>query len=529
MKLSPSPACLPLPAAQQRQPINGARFKGLGNATSQIIGVIDSKRALELLVSDGLGMFLPRVLLAFFIRGWDDARETGLREFFGLLGNIFLAGAAGYVMARMLGNSVNAYNPKGIPGKAWITSKHLDAFGKIYMEEVNQATGPPHKRLDEARVKFIHRILEGLESGDRELNLEGRLTALADLDAGSRTKLLTEMRKSVPKPTKKLNDLLDKLACSDGGLNAVRPELKKAFLESGWGKLSEKGKQSLSDYYKLKTLTGSSGSVGADAAHKGTLPLDDMARRRLREAQISFLKKNHLEHYAHYQDAELEKVLKQKGFDSKKEFIKYRLELSLNDLRSDAAAFQKAVDDKALLYNLTDTINLHYQIGNATHTLPSNRAVILTELKHFLEQYADRAGESAKQEAHVRPLHDTVYRELYASTESKNPIRKLIPQEKDGLIEAAVKSRVAYTWIPLAFCLMASGAFTFYNNYLTMKKHHGKEFFPGEGSPPVSNAHKTVPAPHPFQSAYVSRSTYQNVGGFYNHPTYPTRKEGILA
>ena len=512
------------------------RFGGVGDMASSLVGVIDSNRMMELLASDGIGMILPRTALAFRCRGSDDGRETFIREVSGLIGNIFLMGWAGHLATKALGDHVNPYNPKGIPGRAWITAENLDAFGKIYLDEVKHAGSEA-----EARQNFIHKVLEGLKSDDKTFSIEGRLSCLEQLDEASRGEMLDKMIKAVPRKNqlnlddcknslKKLIDLKGQVAdpVKKEAYRLEREELRQKFLNAGWGKLSEDAKTKLADAYKLKSASQ------ADSSARGTLPLDRMAHERVQQKEAEFRAAHRLTHVS---DEDLEAVLKKNGFDRQKERIKERLSLSLTDLKYNAKEFQNSVDPEALRHNLTSTVDLRHTLrdGQTKIKLTSNRGILLTELKHFLEQYADRAAHEAGQvvppgsPAWNGDVKHRIEASLMAEGHNGNPLKRLIPQVEDGLITASMKSRGAYTWLPMAFCIAAAGAFTFYNNYITMKKHSGKVFFPGEGMPPIEGAPKNPMQAGAHVTAPTTNGMYRNFGTFPNYPQFRNSQGGIIA
>jgi hypothetical protein len=100
-----------------------------------------------------------------------------------------------------------------------------------------------------------------------------------------------------------------------------------------------------------------------------------------------------------------------------------------------------------------------------------------------------------------------------------------------------------YTALPMFTAIMTAGAFTFFNQWLTRRKHGGKIFFPGEGVPPLElGAGKLPPIAagrnNPSQALAFS-STYKPITGtpvpatcyYPAYPTSPTRTlpGGILA
>jgi hypothetical protein len=549
---------------QQRQPAVAPRFGGVGTALSGMVEVLDSNPMFQLFGTDLLSMVVPRSVLALSCRGPDDGRETFLREFSGLIGNVLLMGWAGHATTRMLGDSVNLYNPLGIPARAWITAPTLDAFGKIYKDELEKAgkaaatnqngLKKPVDYAAEARQGFIRRVLEGLESGDRKFSIESRLCNLEQLDSAPQREMLEQMKKSLPQPEKvsvgECQSLLAKMSPFKGKrLNptekatyeGLRQQFHGQFLEAGWGKLSENAvEKKITPYFKLK--------APGDSSAKGTVPLDKIAQQRVKDLQRSFSKNQGLEQlvdakcqaeareaHPRTREAIQAEVVEQNGFKSSKEFVKQRMALSLNDLRHDSKAFTEAVDGEALLHGLTSTVDLHHQLENRQQIhLSGNRGTLLKEMKHFLEQFVDRAEHAAQETISEKSgwgnfrkkMDDT----LFASSK-EGFYNKLVPQAQDGLITAAIKSKGAFTWVPLGISIASAGALTFYNNYLTMKKHGGKIFFPGEGMPPVEGALKAPSFLSANRAALApgAMGVYRNFGTFPNYPQFRNNQGGIIA
>jgi hypothetical protein len=429
-------------------------FRGLGDFVAKGVALIDSNRLVELVATDGIGMILPRTALALKMRGIDDGRETFLREMSGLVGNMFLVGWASQLMVGMLGNSVNPYNPLGIPGKAWVSSENLDAFGKLYNEALDKAGSP-----QQAREAFIKSVLDGLESGDKQFSIESRLVNLRKLPQEAQETTLRQMVDTIGdganfESYKALLKQPEQL-----------PQLKEKFLQNGWGRLSRQNQDELYQYF-IQARDMKDGI-------RGTHNFDARAAKRVGEL---------------LEDTADPKALKQA-------FLKNRLAFSLDDLRNEATQFQNAIDHDALAKGLTGTINLRDKTGKSFLSHNQSRGSFLKELKFYLEQYVDRAAYAAEKSKAQAPWKDQIRARLFGIGK-KDLLSKIIPRAEDGLITAARKSKLAYTWIPMLFAVMAGGAFTFYNNYLTMKKHGGKVFFPGEGGPssdPVPAASNPIP------------------------------------
>ncbi len=557
MKVAPLPISSYYPVTQPKPAPPTPRFQGVGQSVSKVVEVLDSNPMFQLFGTDLISMVVPRSILALSCRGEDDGRETFLREFSGLIGNVLLMGWTGYAAARTLGDSVNFYNPMGLPARAWVPAQSLEAFGNIYREALNQSETP-----QEARNRLIDHVLNGLESGDRHFSIESRLTNLEQLeDPAVQKKMLQQMQASVADASKidleRCQHLLDAMKPPQGGswppekqldYEKLRQDFKSLFLEAGWGKLSQDAKnEASSNNLKIFFQPKAAGNTGI----KGTVPFDRMAQERTASLQESFARNHGLtdlieerfqaeQHNpnARSKAAIRNEIVNKHGFDAKT-FIKQRLTLSLNHLREGAKDFSQAVDREALLHGLTSTVELKHTFTHLDQPpiqLSSNRSNLLKELKFFLEQFVDRteyAAHQALQEAgtpNPASLKKKIDTLLFAP--SHNGFwNKMLPKAEDGLVTAAMKSKGAFTWIPLVFSVGAAGALTFYNNHLTMQKHGGKVFFPGEGMPPVDGALKAAGLmhPHPPDNTTGASGPYRNFGSFPNYPQFRNSQGGIIA
>lgn len=494
----------PVPTRKTAQP-HPPRFGGVGDAVSNLVGAIDSNRLIELMASDGVGMVLPRTAMAFKMRGPDDGRETFLREAFGLIGNVLIAGWFGQGMVAMLGNSVNAYNPHGIPGKAWISAENMDAFEHLYKKALQQTTNS-----QEARKAFLNSIFSGLESGDRSFSIESRLASLNRLSEHSKQQdsALQQMlettygKQNAGTHLKNYQQLL-----KAGKLNELRDKLKER-----WGKLSAESQNELALHYNPKALT--------DVGIKGTNQFDALAEERLKQQ-------------AHLLNDEAVQAKADPTPYQQKAFVKQRFNLSISELNHQESDFVKSVDHEALLRGLTGTINLKDTDGTMLSKNQSRR-VFLQEVKHFLEQYMDRATHAVERDA-TRPQNwnqrqRLILQKLFA--EDKVGWHRFIPTLQDGLVTATRKSKGAYTWVPIGLSIAAAGVFTFYNQYITAKKHGGKIFFPGEGVPPAEGAKPTNNSPPNASNgnaATPSASVYRNFGAFPGIPQLRNQNGGVIA
>lgn len=503
MEASPVPFYSPNPVLTRKAATHPPHFKGAGEAISSVVGAIDSNRLLELMASDGIGMVVPRSAMAYQMRGIDDGRETFLREMFGLIGNVLIAGWFGTAMTSMLGNSVNRYNPHGLPGKSWVSAENMSAFQKLYNKALATSSNHP-----EARQKFITSVLAGLESGDREFSIESRMASLQRLGGqqAQQSKALGQLLETTygkAEAQQHLNTYQQMLKA--GNLQGLQDKLK-----ARWGRLSKDSQGQLALYFNHKQP--------GDLTVKGTNRFDEEAEHLLKEQAASF------------PDEAAKSKLSPEAY-RQKAFARQRLNLSISELNHHEEAFAKAADHEALIRGLTGTVNL--RDGEELLSKGQSRRTLLKEMKHFLEQFVDRAAYAVEKEQPT--LKDwtrkqtLIQHKLYA--ENSAGLRKLLPNLQDGFVTAALKSKMAYTWVPIACSIAAAGVFTFYNQYITTKKHGGKMFFPGEGAPPVEGA-KPINS-SPFNSSQIgktpSASIYRNFGSFPGFPQLRNANGGIIA
>lgn len=446
------------------------KFSGLVDGFSNLIGFVDSNRLLELMASDGIGMIVPRTALAYHKRGADDGRETFLREFSGLVGNVLITGWFGWGMLKMLGNRVNGYNPHGLPLDAHINAANLNAFNQLYQSALAEKLNP-----GEARTAFVNNVLGSLVSDNPQFMWAAQRESLEKIeDPKQRLKFLEANLTKVLGPkaaqeeVKKLGDTL-----TDTQLEGLGKKL-----EARNGKLSPEACQELAQFFEPK------GTV-PDKPDWGTLKLDEAAEQRLKQ----------FEKDPAYSD--LAKKLKDETYQQKT-LKQTRLNL-YQDSKRGTETFVELVDKKALDYGVTGTV--HIEKGSARLSGFQNRKNVLRELKYYLEHYIDRATHESKGDVAV------LENKLFGRAKS-GFLHQFLPKAEDGLITAAVKHKHALTWIPVALSLGAAGLFTFYNQYITAQKHGGRMFFPGEGSlPGLTTQQKSALLPPPAPPHHNFRPT----------------------
>jgi hypothetical protein len=410
-------------------------------------GQISMQKALGMLVDDGpatlvaidiFGMGLPRTIESFVSRGQDDARETFLRENFGTLGNMFVMGGASLGLMKLAGRTVNRFNPRGIPAPAFIQAETLDTFSDLYVHALKNTATP-----DLARKQFIQLVLSGLESSDRQNSLIARLQGIQKLATfpKEQKQLLEATLKLVFGEEHALQHLPEAQRLLRLGREEDLLRLKDKLLNPkggspGWGRLSDKARETLLYMYNLD-------KQGTDSG-KGTFPLDAMASNPKERLKLS-----------------LSRLVKKNG-------------------RSSVDWIAQTLDRFAQDHGLTSTVHLKQ---DQVFILDKSRKNVLTELLHFLEQFVDRAAHNSQKQPDWKAA---VQNRLYHQDKS-SWLNRVIPSVKDGFVTAAQKSKLLYTWVPVVATLISSGVLVFFNNWYTRHKYHGKIFFPGEGVPSTIN------------------------------------------
>jgi hypothetical protein len=479
----PKPYTQPRKTIQQPSP----KFSGALDSFSNLIGLIDSNRNLELMASDGIGMILPRTAMAYSNRGPDDGRETFLREFSGLIGNVLIPGWFGWGTLKLLGNRVNAYNPHGLALDAHINAVNLDAFNQLYESALKRSSHP-----DEARESFVKKVLGGLQSENPQFMWQAQQGGLS---------LLSPQSPEAPKLFKKiLTRVLGKKIATEE-LEAVKDkpfeqqlQLLGPKLDAQNGKLSEEATKKLAEMFQPKN-TRQAQEFSPDA---GTLSLDKDAEARIKQWENSS---------AHSQ---LGQKLKNEAF-REKEFLKARLDI-YKGAKQSTEAFVELVDKTALFHGITGTV--HIMDGKQTLASGQSRKNVLRELKYYLEHFVDRATHEANKSdksdgEKLRYIEEKLFKKA-----QKGFLYPILPKAEDGLISAAIKQKHALTWIPLSLALGTAGLFTFYNQYITAQKHGGKMFFPGE-VPPMTHQDGTNNPPLGTQQQNLPLNrNFQPVSGF---------------
>lgn len=492
---------VPSPGVSPARSATPPRFTGVVDGLANAVGILDSNRLIELVSTDIIGMCLPRTAIEAGMRppGYrlDAARETAIREFAGLIGNVFVVGWLSHLLLKAVGGKLHAYNPQGIPAKAWLNAESLHAFGTLYDQVLAQNPASPAA----SRRQFIDRVLHGLVSADQPLRQASLLKGVATLPLPAQAAYLTQLVTD-HLPAADAQTVLKQLRLlpTDERIAHLRQALET---QTRPGRLSDQARQALQDAFQLAPK-------GAET-QLNTQRLNQRAEQLTQEALAHAKPK--LERQAQQTGrplAELEASFRQKAF------MQNRLKLSLSALKHHHPAFTKHVDQLALHGNLTDTIHLTQADGTVL-ARNQKRATLLNELKHFLEQYVDRAHHGLEQPQRTLSAdwQQTVRERLFAQSRQTGWLQRLWPQIDDGLIASTFKSKTLYTWTPLVLASMLSIGVAFYNNWLTQKKHGGQSFFPGDGLPPPS----TKQAPDTANAHAPDHPTVPSPSSLYRPPT----------
>lgn len=506
--------------SSNENPTCPTKFGGIGDAVSNVVGFIDGNRLAELASTDILGMCLPRTAIEASLRpsGYrrDAARETAIREFSGLVMNTVAVGALSYLSLRLLGNNVNWYNPLGIPGRAWISADSMEAFGSLYEHILQDSsiTTPT-----EARERFVRTILSGMASSNKKASLISMLQAAEGLDNKARSAFLESAFSDSPEALGKLRAILNQ---NPERLTPFTDELNAGYR----GKFSPETLEKLVAHFTQKA--GRFDVQAAQRAQERLLENPKIKQYLSEECQEALSNLPAAERYK-----ELIKVLPAPmQAEARQVFLKSRLGLSMGDLRYGESAFINHADQLALSGGLTESVQLldvhsqplvRDQNGKPLIT-GKNRKTLLREMKHFLEQYIDRAHHEARQHQDWKSKAHEI---LYGKGDQPLPNwwQKIVANADDGLIPASIKSKWAFTWIPLSITVLASIGVAFYNNWLTQQKHGGRVISPIDGStqdkaaPQTSEAlqQPTINTETPFRSRFsdVSKSPSASPFGIF--------------
>lgn len=528
----------------------GGVVDAVTNTLSKGIGYIDSRPTLNLATTDVGGMGVPRAGLEWKKRGVDAGIETIIRELTGLFVNMFASILFCRFALNAFGQRVNLSNPQGINQGAWINLPNLEAFSKIYQDALDNS-----KSLKEARQVFIKKVLEGMESQDRQLSLTAQQNFLMPkagepietLQAQWKTfqAFLAEHYTSQKHDVTKLPALFQSTAKMATDFEQLKQILESCSIkaDSTWGRLDQEARKTFETFYEKHNPSAPIVNFKKTGISMvGTQDFSKAAHQKLREileqkAQSSpelaqhGIKKPSDANFHQWKET----LKKAQLFDYDKAFTKLRLQLSQDHLPATTRNFAKFVDKEALHANITSTVDLYHPHtdlnGQAVRPLVSagqSRKDVLTQLKFFLEEVVDRAARDVKDRPRTsnQAWKQAMEQRLFGES-SQSAWGKLLPQANDGLATTIRKSRRVFTGAPLATAILWGFALTFYNNYLTKARNNGKVFFPGEGvpvtdstvtqsahAPPKNGFNPSVnPLPSPHVTLAGGYSAFNNTSG----------------
>jgi hypothetical protein len=151
-----------------RRPTADERFQGslLVEGISRTMEFIDGNKLIELLTTDLLAMTAPRIFIEWRDRGVDMARETSIREFGGMLTNVFMVGWLGSFAAKLASNQLPVLNPEGIYAAAHINQDALEHYKGLFHETLK--TAGEGKTGLQVRDQLVKKFLTGLSASDWE-------------------------------------------------------------------------------------------------------------------------------------------------------------------------------------------------------------------------------------------------------------------------------------------------------------------------------------------------------------------------
>lgn len=494
-------------------------FGSIGDTAAKLAGIIDENWILNAASIDTFGMCLPRTGMEASMRPpghrRDAAIETATREFSGLFLNTVAAGWLSYATLQMLGNSINFYNPKGVPGKAWISADSMQAFGTIYEDILKK----PHiKTAQEARQLFVKTMLTSMASSDRRTGLIGVLKAAESLEPEARSRFLHSTFQNEPKAQQTLKAILES---NPSNLIQFMDQLEPLYS----GKLSANSLKQLEHYFELKEcdeidrIPGTNRFDQRAAQRTASLLLEDpLISKHISTSELDNIRALPINHRLE----RLIQVLPDKHAPSEKssllrwfktghrapstprqyaqeQFNSVRLQLSMADLHT-SQDFIRFADDIALKGGLTDNVQLIeddlkplIRDNKKALMMNKNRQALLKEMKYFLEQYVDRAN---YQSQHASNWKNATINYLYGASE-KQPkgLSRWIPKGTDGLIQSTIKSKGLYTYFAVLATTAISIGVAFYNNWSSKKRNGGKVIFYGDGGATSTKPNATT-TPH---------------------------------
>lgn len=459
----------PLAAPSLWSSLTGPLTKGAmaGGGVLGMIGVmmsfIESSEITKLAVSDVGAMVIPRTWSEAKQRGFDAARETGLREIAGTFTNVYLVGW--FAALSLVGMGGLARNPKAMDYWAWIDSNSLAHLGNTTNQLLEEARKRPMTAKDIRRA-FLDKMLGSLERSDGH---SSRVVLPDGLKAqGYKIQDFLPYNDRLNPHTK--NELIQMLMGEAPGYSQhafnVEAEVAKAFKD-----------RDIQD--KLRA-----GIHAFDEAFR--------SKRGIPVGQALNQEQMNLWH-----------LLREREANTLSQRLKMGLRRQLTGrIRREEVSFVETLYTKAVEQGLLSD-EIHMLGADNKPILSVGRKPLkrtLRQLKFFMEEYMHRAmadpitGEMSNKALDAKTIDAIQSRLMGSSTTSKGMsllgrfFRSFMPSMEDGLIPYVFKAKRLMVGVPLLASLAIGSGFVYYNNMLTARKYKGKTFFPGEGVPTLDDA-----------------------------------------
>ena len=423
-----------------------------------MMSVIESSEITKLAVSDVGAMVIPRTWSEAKQRGFDAARETGLREIAGTFTNVYLVGWL--TALSLVGMGGLARNPKALDYWAWIDANTLTHMGNTTGELLEEARKRPMTARD-VRKAFLDKMFTSMERADGHSNrvvLPGGLNVKDFLPFNDRLNPTTQ---------KELIQILlgEVPGYSQHAFN-VEAQVAKAFKDKDVQERLRAGIEAFDEAFRSKR-----GIPAGQALNQ--------------------------------EQANLWHLLRQGEADKLTERLKLGLRRQLTGrIRGEEAGFVDMLYDKAWKQGLlSDEIHMLGADNKPLMSIgrkPLRRTI--RQLKYYMEEYLHRAmadpitGEISHNVLDGKAI-DAIQARLMGSPTVKEGgsllgrlWRSVMPSMEDGLIPYVFKAKRLFVGVPLLISLAIGSGFVYYNNRLTAKKYKGKTFFPGEGVPTMDDA-----------------------------------------
>ncbi len=420
----------------------------------------------ELTISDVGGMVIPRAGIELKERGFDMFRETLIREASGTVSNVFLAGWVGALLlllhqGKIFNNGVIRSNKMGIHSGAWIQAQSLDHYGKVFEIALKEGLSP-----DDIRKDFLKRLFSNIQASDRHQASQSYQAALKVIGKESGLRATENLVKHLEngRLSQEMVATLVERYTPSASSDALTVNIYKKLAKKRYAILKE------SDFKK---------SVDRLVEKRPKWLIDGAA-------QLSYLTEQPERAFA--QEYLLNKRLTSERIKASKAGIKGSKALFSNKVK--AGHPKNQLKPQLLDAGLSEVIHLLDKNGD-TVVKNKNLMAMMKEVKYFLEQYVDRVlhdpetGELLTKDAietkygSIEKFKEVVTNKLYGN-HRKGWFKNWFVHRLDGLITGTQKMKKSFVLTTMVLTIGLGASVAFLNNRLTRKKHHGKNFFPGE-------------------------------------------------